>query len=78
MTAQSYALSPGSVERNQLAANLRLLRQAYGLSVRDVATDLEVAPASISRWETADRSPSQDNLEALAAYYEVSVAKLLR
>ncbi|MBK0870056.1 MULTISPECIES: helix-turn-helix transcriptional regulator [unclassified Saccharopolyspora] len=48
-----------------LGAELRTARDAAGFSVRTLATALDISHATLSRWETGDRSPKP---EMVAAY----------
>lgn len=50
-----------------LGAELRKARQAAKLGVRELAAMLETSHATISRWETGQRSPLPEDVSAYAA-----------
>lgn len=56
---------------------IRDLREGYGggkgLSQEGLAKALDVAPNTISRWETATYRPSLSDLEGLARFFSVSI-----
>ena len=62
---------------DQIAARLRDLRVSYnngeGLSQESLATQLKVAPNTISRWETGTYRPSVKDLEKIARFFGVSM-----
>lgn len=45
-----------------LGAALRAERETYGLSLRAFAAQLGLAPSSLTRWETGDRSPRREDV----------------
>ena len=51
-------------------AQRRAIRQSGGLSQGDLAVDLGVTRAAVSRWETGDRTPRGDLLVAYAELLE--------
>ena len=50
------------IEARQLASSGagRMIRQAAGLSLADIARVCEVDPSAVFRWETGERRPSGD------------------
>lgn len=62
---------------DQIAARLRDLRVSYnngeGLSQESLATQLKVAPNTISRWETGTYRPSVKDLEKISRFFGVSI-----
>ena len=60
-----------------LAEKLRELRIDSNLSQRDIAKKLSVSPSIISGYETGERTPSAENLLALANLYRCSTDYLL-
>lgn len=62
---------------NGLPSRLKCLRQKYNLSQRCVAQQLGVSPSIISGYETGERTPSLENLLALAYLYKCSTDYLL-
>lgn len=62
---------------SKLSENLRRLRTAKGVYLKEVAPVLAVSVGTISNYEKDIHQPSLDNLVMLADYYEVSVDYLL-
>jgi transcriptional regulator with XRE-family HTH domain len=56
---------------------LKKLRAEGGLTVREVANVLDVAPSTISNYEQDYRRPDFDTLGKLADYFDVSLDYLL-
>lgn len=54
------------------------LRRERGLTQKELADALLVSDKAVSRWETGRGMPDVENLEALAAALDTSVAELLR
>jgi transcriptional regulator with XRE-family HTH domain len=61
-----------TVRRRELGARLRALRTNAGLTVEDVAGEMEVSPAKISRIETAARGVSLADVRFLCDLYGVT------
>lgn len=57
-------------------ANLRRFREAFGKSQDEVAAELEVAQATIARWEAGRMEPRRQMKVRLAEYYCTDVAIL--
>lgn len=64
-----------TMRRRELAARLRELRQAAGLTIDDVATRLLVSATKISRLETATRPVSLRDVRDLSDLYEISASE---
>jgi len=66
---------------DHVAAKLRDLRVSYnngeGLSQESLATQLKVAPNTISRWETGTYRPSLKDLERISRFFGVSIMSFL-
>lgn len=60
-----------------LSTKLKELRMSHNLSQADVAKKLEISPSIISGYETSERTPSTENLLALAYLYKCSTDYLL-
>lgn len=62
---------------DHIAARIRDLRVNYnsgeGLSQDSLATNLKVAPNTISRWETGTYRPSVKDLEKISRFFGVSI-----
>ncbi|MDY2699110.1 MAG: helix-turn-helix transcriptional regulator [Lachnospiraceae bacterium] len=60
-----------------LSTKLKELRLSHNLSQADVAKKLEISPSIVSGYETGERTPSTENLLALAYLYKCSTDYLL-
>ena len=60
-----------------LSTKLKELRMSHNLSQADVAKKLEISPSIVSGYETGERTPSTENLLALAYLYKCSTDYLL-
>jgi transcriptional regulator with XRE-family HTH domain len=67
----AVAASP-TVRRRRLAAELRDIRQARGVSGDIVASALDWSPAKISRYELARTGLKPEDVERLLDYYQVT------
>lgn len=52
---------------------LRKLREAHGISQRDLAVNLGVTPGAVAKWELGYTVPTVDNLLALADLFGCSL-----
>ena len=57
--------------------NLKLLRQAKGVTQTALAQHLNTTLKSVSHWETGYTEPSISQLIAIADYFDVSLDELL-
>ncbi len=64
-----------SVRSRTVAAELRTLREARGLSCADVAKTLGVSASKISRIETGNSGLQLDDVSALLGFYQVPASK---
>lgn len=55
-----------------LSTKLKKLRMSQNLSQSDVAKKLKISPSIVSGYETGERTPSTENLLALAYLYKCS------
>jgi transcriptional regulator with XRE-family HTH domain len=66
---------------DHVAARIRDLRVSYnsgeGLSQESLATQLKVAPNTVSRWETGTYRPGLKDLEKLSRFFGVSMMSFL-
>jgi transcriptional regulator with XRE-family HTH domain len=64
-----------------VARQIREFRENYnsgeGLSQETLASELDVAANTISRWETGTYRPSLEDLERLARFFGVSIMQFL-
>ena len=56
---------------------LKELRQERKLSVRQLAAELDMRHANISRWENGKQEPTATNIIKLAKFFEVTAGYLL-
>lgn len=59
------------------AQRLRELRQSNGLSMKQLAKELNTTDATISNWENEINEPKISYLKAIAVYFNVSTDYLL-
>ena len=59
------------------AQRLRELRQEKGLSMKQLAKELNTTDAAVSNWENEINEPKISYLKALAQYFNVSADYLL-
>lgn len=60
-----------------LAERIRKARVLHGLSQSDLARKLEVAPGSVSTWESGKRRPSDEIKLRLADLFQVTLDWLM-
>ncbi len=63
--------------KNNIATNLRFLRNRHGLSQEEVAEKIGVSRQSVAKWENGDSLPDILKCEALADLYNVSLNDLV-
>lgn len=61
----------------KFSERIKELREEKGLSQRQLAVEINVSQANISRWENGTQDPSTEWLVNLADYFNVSVDFLL-
>lgn len=59
------------------AQRLRELRQEKGLSMKQLAKELNITDAAVSNWENEINEPKISYLKAIAQYFNVSADYLL-
>lgn len=62
---------------NIFAQRLRELRQEKGLSMKQLAKELNTTDAAVSNWENEINEPKISYLKAIAQYFNVSADYLL-
>ena len=60
-----------------LGEKLKSLREEKGYMQKDVARELNIAPNTLSGYETNTRKPDSETLKNLSEYYNVSIDYLL-
>lgn len=56
-----------------VAKRIRELREGGSLSQQELATALDVAPNTVSRWETGTYKPSLADLDRLSRFFKVPI-----
>ena len=64
--------------RDNIAANLRYLRDRSGLTQEQVAEQIGVSRQAVAKWEKGESLPDILNCEALADLFDVSLQDLVR
>lgn len=64
--------------KNNIARNLRYLRDKNRLTQEDVAEKIGVSRQAVAKWENGESLPDIINCEALADLYDVSLNDLVR
>ena len=59
------------------SVNLKLLRQARGMTQSELAKELNVSGGLIGFYETGDRRPSYEQLDRIAAFFDVGLDELM-
>lgn len=67
----------GGVGMSIISDRLKTLRNQKGVTQKQIAEYLDIAPNSVQRFEYGTTRPSLDNLIALAEYYKVSLDYLV-
>ena len=62
---------------NYLPSNIRYLRRQKRMTQEELGKVLQKAPSSIGNYEVGFRTPSPEDLRAIANYFHVSVDRLL-
>jgi len=60
----------------QIGQKIRELREAYPrgkLSQEALASQLQIAPNTVSRWETGTYKPTPEDLDKVARFFKVSI-----
>lgn len=63
--------------RNQLAARLKELRKAKGLTQRDMARQFRLTDVGYGAWERGDTEPSIDNIMRLCEFFGCTADSLI-
>ena len=59
------------------AANLKMLRESKGLTLRELAYELDVGKSSLQQYESAKADPSMTVVRKVAEYFDVDVNWLI-
>lgn len=60
-----------------LAENIKYFRKQQGLTQKDLAKKLNMAPTAISAWEVGRNKPLMDNIEQMARLFSIKKSELL-
>lgn len=60
-----------------LAENIKYFRKQQGLTQKDLANKLSMAPTAISAWEVGRNKPLMDNIEQMAQLFNIKKSELL-
>ena len=71
-------VTPGSIDDRAVGARVKSLREAMGLSLRDLAERSGVSAPMLSQVERGDTSPTLAVAEKIAAGLDLSLSQLLR
>jgi len=77
-TAEAKSAAPAVVGSNAIGARVRALREAMGLSLRDLAERSGVSAPMLSQVERGETSPTLAVAEKIAAGLELTLSQLLR
>lgn len=64
-------------EINKFAIRLKEIREEKGLTQQGLANQIGCTQACISKWESAEREPSLDDVIAVAKFFNVTTDYLL-
>ena len=65
------------MERNYFSNNLRVLRKAHKMTLKEVAEKLGVSISLVHLWENGKREPVLDDVRVLAEMFNISIADLV-
>ncbi|HFU4173904.1 TPA: helix-turn-helix domain-containing protein [Streptococcus suis] len=60
-----------------LAENIKYFRKQQGLTQKDLANKLNMAPTAVSSWEVGRNKPLMDNIELMSRIFNVKKSELL-
>ena len=66
-----------TIDIQQTGANIKTLRKAAGIKVKDMADTLGVTPQAVAKWQAAAALPTIDNLVILAAMLDTKIDDIL-
>ena len=66
-----------TIDIQQTGANIKTLRKAAGIKVKDMADTLGVTPQAIAKWQAGAALPTIDNLVILAAMLDTKIDDIL-
>ncbi len=66
------------MEKIEIGANIKALREKFGLSQEELADKLWVSAQAVSKWENDDSIPSIENLVRISGLFKVSIDALVK
>jgi transcriptional regulator with XRE-family HTH domain len=66
-----------TIDIQKTGANIKTLRKAAGIKVKDVADMLGVSPQAVAKWQAGTALPTIDNLVILAAMLDTKIDDIL-
>lgn len=66
-----------TIDTVQTGANIKALRKATGIKVKDVADTLGVSTQAVAKWQAGTALPTIDNLVILAAMLDTKIDDIL-
>lgn len=66
-----------TIDIQQTGANIKTLRKAAGIKVKDIADTLGVSTQAVAKWQAGVALPTIDNLVILASILDVKIDDIL-
>lgn len=66
-----------TIDIQQTGANIKTLRKAAGIKVKDMADALGVTQQAVAKWQAGAALPTIDNLVILAAMLDTKIDDIL-
>lgn len=73
----SKKMNVPTIDIVQTGANIKALRKAAGIKVKDVADTLGVSTQAVAKWQAGTALPTIDNLVILAAMLDTKIDDIL-
>lgn len=74
---QQKKMNVPTIDIVQTGANIKALRKAAGIKVKDVANTLGVSTQAVAKWQAGTALPTIDNLVILAAMLDTKIDDIL-
>ena len=74
---QQKKMNVPTIDIQQTGANIKALRKAAGIKVKDVADTLGVSTQAVAKWQAGTALPTIDNLVILAAMLDTKIDDIL-
>lgn len=63
--------------KNNIGTQIKTMRMSRRMTQSDLANELQVSRSAVGMWETGEREPDLDTLEALADIFNVPLSALV-